>query len=95
MSYRYGERYQMNLFPQSVEDLVSADDPVRAYDAIVEALAMKELGIEWDEEQVGNPEYDPKAMIKLLTYGYSYGIRSSRKLERASQHIIYMAAGRT
>jgi transposase len=78
----------MNLFPQSVEDYVSADDPVRAYDGIVEALDFKELGIEWDEGQVGNPEYDPKAMIKLLTYGYSYGIRSSRKLERAVYHNI-------
>ena len=88
MAYRYGERHQMDLFPQSVEDYVLKDDPVRAYDGIVEALDFKELRIEWDEDQVGNPEYDPKAMIKLLTYGYSYGIRSSRKLERAVYHNI-------
>jgi len=27
-------------------------------------------------------EYDPKVMLKLLVYGYSYGVRSSHKLER-------------
>ncbi|MDI6729882.1 MAG: transposase, partial [Thermodesulfovibrionales bacterium] len=32
---------------------------------------------------VGNSAYDPKAMLKLVVYGYSYGIKGSRKLERA------------
>jgi transposase len=88
MAYRYGERQQMNLFPQSIEDYVATGDPVRAYDAFVNAVNLKELGITWDENQVGNPEYDPTAMLKLLVYGYSYGIRSSRKLERAIHHNI-------
>ena len=30
--------------------------------------------------------FRPKAMLKLLIYGPSYGIRSSRKLERAIYH---------
>ena len=86
MAYRYGNRYQMNLFPQSIEEYVAEDDPVRAYDAFVESLDLEELGIIWDDNQVGNSEYDPKSKIKLLVYGYSYGIRSSRKLERATYH---------
>jgi len=72
----------MGLFPQSIEEYVPADHPVRAYDAFVEALDFRALGIDLDSQQVGNSEYDPKAMMKLLVYGYSYGIRSSRKLER-------------
>lgn len=88
MSYRYGNREQTELFPQAIEDYVTKDDPVRAYDAFVEALDFSKLGITLDENQVGNPQYDPKAMIKLLVYGYSYGIRSSRKLERAVYHNI-------
>lgn len=88
MAYRYGNREQMELFPQSIEDYVTSDDPVRAYDAFVEALDFNELGIELDENQVGNSEYDPNAMVKLLTFGYSYGTRSSRKLERATYHNI-------
>ena len=88
MAYRYGNREQIELFPQAIEDYVSKDDPVRAYDAFVEALDFNELGVVIDENQVGNPEYDPRAMVKLITFGYSYGTRSSRKLERATYHNI-------
>lgn len=83
MAYRHGNREQMELFPSSIEDYVSQDNPVRAYDAFVEALDFDELGIILDEQKVGNPQYFPRAMLKLLIYGYSYGFRSSRKLERA------------
>ena len=34
----------------------------------------------------GADEYYPKDMMKLLIYGYSYGTRSSRKLEQACHH---------
>ena len=86
MAYRYGTRYQFGLFPQSIEDYVASNDPVRAYDAFVEGLDFKDLGIEMDFNQVGNSEYDPKAMLKLFVYGYSYGTKSSRKLEREIHH---------
>src|SRR6266702_5102086 len=86
MAYRYGNREQFGLFPQSIEDYVSKEDPVRVYDAFVESVDFGELGIEIDEHQVGNSEYDPKAMLKLLVYGYSYGVKGSRKLERECHH---------
>ena len=86
MAYRYGNREQFRLLPASIEDYVSKEDAVRAYDAFVEALNFVELGIELDDGQVGNSEYDPKAMLKLLVYGYSYGVKGSRKLERECHH---------
>lgn len=88
MAYRLGNRNQMDLFPQSLEDYVSKEDPVRAYDAFIDALNLSELGIETAPKKVGNPPYDPKAMLKLLTYSYSYGWQSSRKIERATQHNV-------
>lgn len=88
MAYRYGNRYQMALLPQSIEEYVAEDDPVRAYDAFVEALDFNYLGIEINPNKVGNSQYDPKTMLKLLVYGYSYGVRSSRKLERETYHNI-------
>lgn len=96
MAYRYGNRNQINLFPESMEDYISPDDPVRAYDAFVEALDFRDLGITLDPNKVGNSEYHPQAMLKLLVYGYSYGIRSSRKLERATHHnlsFIWLTSG--
>jgi transposase len=86
MAYRHGNRFQMSLLPKSIEEYVAEDDPVRAYDAFIEALDFSQLGIEIDPNKVGNSTYDPKAMLKLLVYGYSYGVRSSRKLERATYH---------
>jgi transposase len=86
MAYRFGDRNQMELLPSSIEEYVTKEDPVRVYDAFVESLNFAELGIELDEEQVGNPEYDPKTMMKLLVYGYSYGVKGSRKLERECHH---------
>lgn len=86
MAYRYGNREQQELFPKAIEEYVAEDDPVRAYDAFVEALDFNNLGIVMDENKAGNPEYNPKTMLKLLIYGPSYGIRSSRKLERAIYH---------
>jgi len=47
MAYRCGNRYQMDLMPQSIEEYVSADNPVRAYDAFVEALDFQHLGIKY------------------------------------------------
>jgi len=84
------------LLPISIEDYVGTEDPVRAYDAFVDALDLSELGIEVEENQVGPPEYDPVSMLKLLVYGYSYGNRSSRKLERALYHnlsFIWLGGG--
>ena len=86
MAYRTGNRYQMALLPQSIEEYVPKDDPVRAYDAFVEALDLNKLGIKINPNKVGNPEYNPKAKLKLLVYGTSYGITSCRKLERATYH---------
>ena len=86
MAYRYGNRDQMQLLPKTVNEYISPDDPVRAYDAFIEALDFRDLGITLDPNKVGNSEYHPHAMLKLLVYGYSYGIRSSRKLERATHH---------
>ena len=45
MAYRYGNRTQMELFPPCIEDYVAEDAPVRAYDVMIEALDLDELGI--------------------------------------------------
>lgn len=88
MAYRQAERKQRLLFPESLDEYISQEDPVRAYDAFVDALDIELLGIECDPHKVGCPQYDPRIMLKILVYGYSYGIRSSRKLERALHHNV-------
>ena len=96
MAYKYGDRKQLSLFPASIEDYVGKDSPVRAYDAIINALDLHQLGIEINDNRVGNSAYNPVAMLKLLTYSYSYGFQSSRKIERAcydSLPFIWLTGG--
>ncbi|PJA40978.1 transposase, partial [candidate division WWE3 bacterium CG_4_9_14_3_um_filter_39_7] len=85
MAYKCGNRTQTSFLPSTIEDYVSKQDPVRVYDAFVDSLDIRSLGISLDSK-AGADEYFPKTMLKLLVYGYSYGIRSSRKLERACHH---------
>ncbi len=96
MAYQYGNRKQRTLFPQSIDEYISKDAPVRAYDVFVDSLDFAELGINVNPHKVGSPQYDPKIMLKLLLYGYSYGVRSSRKLERETHYnlsFIWLTGG--
>jgi transposase len=96
MAYRYGNRDQIELLPKTINEYIASDDSVRAYDAFIETIDFRDLGITLDANKVGNSEYHPHAMLKLLVYGYSYGIRSSRKLERACHYnlsFIWLTSG--
>ena len=96
MAYKYGNREQITFLPESIERYVTEDDPVRVYDAFIDALDLNALGVDINEDAVGNSSYDPSTMLKILVYGYSYGWRSSRKLERALHHnlsFIWLAGG--
>lgn len=86
MAYKTGNRYQISFLPDRIDNYVGEEDPVRIYDMFVENLNIEELGIKLEETKLGRSSYEPKSMLKLLVYGYSYGWRSSRKLERAVHH---------
>jgi len=68
------------------EQVVAPDAFVRVIDAFVDALDLRSFGfshVETHEE--GRPSYHPGVLLKLYLYGYHYGIRSSRKLERGAR----------
>jgi len=88
MSYIYGQRSQYTLFPKSIDEYVGEADPVRVYDALVNELNFKELGIALDPYKGGADEYDPKTMLKIIVYGYANSQRASRKLELACHRDI-------
>lgn len=96
MPYRSGDRHQIFLLPQTIEEFVNEDDPVRVYDAFIDALNQKELDLRNSYYRTGNPPYDPMTMVKILVYAYSYGWNSARKIERALHHnlsFIWLAGG--
>jgi transposase len=83
MNHRAGlDRSQTLLFPESLDDYVSADNPVRFLDAFVAGLDLHALGFSKARcADTGRPPYDPAALLKLYLYGYLHRIRSSRLLE--------------
>jgi len=72
-------REQIMLFGTSVDDALPADSEVRSFNDVMECLDYS--GIESKCSSLGCPPYPPKEMVKVLTYAYSRGIRSSRRIE--------------
>ena len=74
-------RDQIMLLPDSIDDYVTDDNPVRVIDAFVDSLNMVKLDFTKSKPaDTGCPAYDPCDMLKLYIYGYYNRIRSSRKL---------------
>ena len=90
MGYKAGvDRGQQVMFPETVDEYVSADNPVRVIDAFVDGLDMSKLGFERAVPAVeGRPAYDPRDLLKLFIYGYLNRTRSSRRLERETHRNV-------
>ena len=74
-------RGQITLLPESIDEYVSEDNPVRVIDAFVDSLDMGELKFTKSvPADTGCPAYDPSDLLKLYVYGYYNRIRSSRRL---------------
>ena len=83
------DRTQSALFPESLDDYVSEDNPVRAIDVFVEGLDLVRLGFESAQPaDTGRPGYHPATLLKIYIYGYLNRIQSSRRLERETQRNI-------
>ena len=76
------DRSQWTLLPESLDDWVSEDNPVRAIDAFVDALDLAELGFKVEPAATGRPSFHPSVHLKLYIYGYVNRVQSSRRLER-------------
>jgi transposase len=78
------DRNQMVMF--SLESAIAPDCFVRVVDVFCDAIDLNSFGfahVECKEE--GRPPYHPSILLKLYLYGYHYGIRTTRKLEREAQ----------
>lgn len=82
-------RSQSALFPESLDDYISADNPVRAIDVFVDELDLQQLGFDGVEpEATGRPAYHPATLLRVYIYGYLNRIQSSRRLERETQRNV-------
>ncbi len=90
MGYIEGaDRDQIILFPESIDDYISEDSPVRVIDEYVKQLNLVELGFKKAISALtGRPPYNPKDILKLYLYGYLNRVRSSRRLEHEATRNI-------
>jgi len=82
MQYIQGISRDQTYF-STLENQVSADNPVRLIDGFVDKLNLQKLGFtKTFHSSEGRPPYAPAVLLKLYLYGYLNKIRSSRKLEK-------------
>ena len=75
-------RGQTTLLPESLDDYVAEENPVRVIDVFVDGLDLFHLGFKTTPAATGRPAYHPATMLKLYIYGYLNRVQSSRRLER-------------
>jgi transposase len=83
------DRSQTLLLPESLDDDVGPENPVRFIEAFVDGLDLTTAGfIRVAPKRIGRPGYDPADLLKLYIYGYLNRVRSSRRLEAETHRNI-------
>ena len=72
---------QSLIFGYNVKDFIAEDDIEILIDEIVEQLDTGKIESKYSIK--GQKSYHPKILLKIIFYGYTIGVRSSRKLMKA------------
>jgi len=81
--FRAYDQKQAFLLPPSLSDFLDESHPAHVINDIVEKLDLSRLENRYGH--MGQPAYHPRMMLKVTLYGFTVGIFSSRKLQRACQ----------
>src|ERR1700760_3217671 len=83
------DRSPTPLLPESLDDSVGPENPVRFIDAFVDGLDLTAAGfIRVAAKRTGRPGFAPADLLKLYIYGYLNRVRSSRRLEAETHRNI-------
>ena len=64
------DRSQSTLFPESLDDYIAEDNPVRVIDVFVDELDLDKLGFDGMHPEItGRPAYHPATLLKIYIYG--------------------------
>lgn len=81
-TFRRYDPDQVFLLPPSLDDWLPEGHLARFVSELVEEVLDLEPFLAAYTEARGFPPYDPRLMVKILVYGYTTGVRSSRAIER-------------
>src|SRR5437588_10023208 len=86
------DRLQQTLLPNSLEDYVSEENPVRVVEVFIDELDLAALGFSgMRPAATGRPAYHPSTLLKIYLYGYLNRLQSSRRLAlEVQRHIELM-----
>jgi transposase len=81
-TFRHYDQAQGYLLPPSLDDWLPQGHTARFISEVVEEMLDLTPVYARYEKRDGAPPYDPRLMLKLVLYGYSTGVTSSREIER-------------
>src|SRR5438874_4622994 len=70
------------LLPTSLRDWLPENHLAYCVSDVVDQLDLSAIESVYEEEERGQPPYHPRMMTKLLLYGYSVGVFSSRRIQK-------------
>ena len=94
--YREYDQNQIFLLPPSLKDFVDESHPSHMVNDLVEKMDL--FCLEKRYGNMGQPAHHPRMMIKTILYGFTVGVFSSRKLQRACRENLafkYLAGMQT
>ena len=90
------DRQQVAMFSPTLDSMIGEDHPVRLFDEMLGVLDWSGWEAQYDG-RIGQPPIHPRIVARVILYGLSLGIRSSRALERATSNaldFIWLSSGR-
>ena len=79
---------QLLLLPPDLRDWLEEGHLAYFILDVVETLDLSEIYASYDGSRGGRPGFDPRLLVGLLIYGYCVGVRSSRKIEKATYESV-------
>ena len=91
--YKRYDYSQTVLLPVSLEEQLMPGTLEFAIHTLVETrMDMSRFAERFSNDATGRSAYDPKLLLKVVLLGYSRGMISSRKIERACrENVVFMA----
>lgn len=91
--YKYYDYSQSVLIPVSLEEQLMLGTLEFAIHTLVETRVNTSVfDSRYDNDETGRLAYDPKILLKVILFGYSRGLISSRQIERAcKENVTFMA----
>jgi transposase len=91
--YKPYDYKQMMMIPVSLEEqLVPGTLEYAIHHLIEERIDTSYFDERFCNDETGRTAYDPKVLLKIVLFGYSRGMMSSRPLERACvENVVFMA----